>query len=113
MTDIQTMELQQWTAAVQTKYAPIDSTFLQAATDAGFYAFTHLGGLFGAQSGQRAVHVIHRGMGKRWEVIFVENGADVVTTTTTNLNEMTSTMLNWLRGRVLMAKEDSVYSVAG
>ena len=113
MTDIREMELQRWTAGTATKYAPADALFLQAATNAGFEAFTHTGGLFGARTDQRAVQVIHRGRGKKWEIIFVEHDSDVVTTTTTNLEQMTTTMLSWLSGKSLTAKEDSVRAVAG
>jgi len=113
MTDMHSMEFEQWTADTLTKYPPVDSAFLQTATDAGFNAFTHTGGLFGAKAGQRAVHVIHRGRGKKWEVIFLENDIDVLTTMTTNLERMTRTILSWLQGRALAAKEDSVHTVAG
>ena len=113
MTDIREMELQRWTAGTATRFAPADTLFLKAATNAGFEAFTHVGGLFGARADQRAVQIIHRGRGKRWEIIFVENDSDVVSTTTTNLEQMTATMLSWLSGRSLTAQEDSVRAVAG
>ncbi len=113
MSDIREMELLRWTTGTVTKYPPADVSFLQAATNAGFEAFTHAGGLFGAQAAQRAVQVIHRGQGNKWEIIFVEHDADMVTTTTTDLNSMTSTMLSWLSGKALTAKEDSVRAVAG
>jgi len=107
------MEFQRWIVGTPTKYSPTDESFLRTATDAGFEAFTHVGGLFGAQSDHRAVQIIHRGRGKKWEVIFLEQDTDVVTTTTTDLEQMTSTILSWLSGRALTAKEDSVRSVAG
>ena len=113
MTDIRQMELQRWTPGTPTKYPPADEAFLRAATDAGFEAFTHVGGLFGAQTVRRAVHIIHRGRGQKWEVIFLEHDSDVVTTTTTDLAQMTTTMLSWLSGKSLTAKEDSVRAVAG
>ncbi|MCA9184328.1 MAG: hypothetical protein R3E01_21190 [Pirellulaceae bacterium] len=113
MTDIREMELQRWTSGMPTKYPPADELFLRAATDAGFEAFTHVGGLFGAQAANRAVQIIHRGRGRKWEVIFMEHDADMVTTTTTDLEQMTITMLSWLSGRSLTAKEDSVRAVAG
>ena len=113
MTDIRTMEFQRWIAGTPTKYPPDDETFLHAAIGAGFDAFTHSGGLFGAKSGHRAVQIIHRGRGTRWEVVFLEHDSDVVTTTTTNLEQMTSTMLSWLSGKSLAAKENSVRAVAG
>lgn len=108
MTDIQTMEFQRWTQGIPTKFAPVDQAFLEAATDAGFDAFTHRGGLFGAQSDHRSVQIIHRGRGKKWEVIFLDRDSDVVTTVTTDLEQLTTTILGWISGRSLTAKEDSV-----
>jgi hypothetical protein len=113
MPDMREMELQRWTAGAETKYAPADVAFLEAATNAGFEAFTHVGGLFGAQTAHRAVQIIHRGQGRKWEIIFVESDSDVVTTTTTDLEQMTATMLGWLSGKSLTAKEDSVRAAAG
>jgi len=113
MTEIRAMEFQRWVDGMPTKYPPADVTFLRAATDAGFDAFTHNGGLFGAKSERRAVQIIHRGLGRKWEVIFLERDTDVVTTLTTDLEQMTSTVLSWLSGRSLTAKEDSVRAVAG
>ena len=113
MAEIQTMEFRRWIAGMPTKHPPLDETFLRAAADAGFNAFTHEGGLFGAQSERRSVQIIHRGRGKKWEVVFLERDADVVTTMTTDLEKMTSTILSWLSGRSLTAKEDSVRAVAG
>jgi hypothetical protein len=107
------MEFQRWTAGTPTKYSPTDETFLRSAVAAGFDAFVHAGGLFGAKSAHRAVQIIHRGRGKKWEVIFLEHDSDVVTTTTTDLEQMTSTMLSWLYGKALTAKEDSVRAAAG
>lgn len=113
MTDMRKMEFQRWTQGVPTKYSPADETFLQKAVDAGFDAYTHDGGLFGAKSAHRSVQIIHRGRGRKWEVIFLERESDVVTTMTTDLEQMTSTILSWLSGRSLTAKEDSVRAVAG
>lgn len=113
MTEIRTMEFERWIVGTPTKYSPADESFLRAATDAGFHAFTHVGGLFGAQFDHRAVQIIHRGRGRKWEVIFLERDTDIVTTMTTDLEQMTSTMLCWLSGRSLTAKEDSVRAVAG
>jgi hypothetical protein len=113
MTDIREMKFQRWSTGTPTKYSPKDESFLSAATDAGFDAFTHVGGLFGAQSDHRAVQIIHRGRGRKWEVIFLERETDVVTTLTTDLEQMTSTILSWLSGRSLIAKEDSVQAVVG
>jgi hypothetical protein len=113
MADIREMELQRWNAGMATRHAPTDTSFLQAATNAGYEAFTHSGGLFGAQAGHRAVQIIHRGRGRKWEVIFVEHDSDVLTTTSTDLPQMTPTILSWLSGKALTAKEDSVRAVAG
>jgi len=104
---------QRWTPGSPTKNPPLDGIFLEAAVSAGFLAFTHEGGLCGGQSEHRAVLIIHRGRGTKWEVVFQENDLDVVTTTTTDLRNMTSTMLAWLQGRSLSADENSVHAVAG
>lgn len=90
MTKIRGMEFQRWIVGTPTKYSPTDESFLRTATDAGFEPFTHVGGLFGAQSDHRAVHIIHRGRGRKWEIIFLEQDKDVVTTMTTDLEQMTS-----------------------
>ena len=113
MTDMRSLELQSWTPGKPTKNPPLDESFLKAVVNAGFQAFTHYGGLCGGQSEQRAVHLIHRGSGKKWEVIFLENDSDVITTTTIDLERMTSTMLCWLKGGSLSANQDSVHAVAG
>lgn len=113
MTNIRAMEFQRWVAGALTKYPPADESFMQTAADAGYEAFTHVGGLFGARSDHRSVHIIHRGRGRKWEVIFLERETDVVTTITTDLERMTSTILSWLSGRSLTVKEDSVRAVAG
>jgi len=101
MTDIRTMEFQRWTVGMPTKYSPADETFLRAAVDAGFDAYTHDGGLFGAKFAHRSVQIIHRGRGRIWEVIFLERDTDVVNTMTTDLEQMTGMILNWLSGRSL------------
>ena len=102
-----------WTPGSPTKNPPLDRIFLEAVAKAGFLAFTHQGGLCGGQSEHRAVLVIHRGRGTKWEVVFQENDSDVVTTTTTDLRSMTTTMLTWLRGGSLSVEENSVRAVAG
>ncbi|MEM6980101.1 MAG: hypothetical protein AAF539_10595 [Planctomycetota bacterium] len=107
------MEFQRWSPGMPTKHAPIDETFLRTAVNAGFVAYTHFGGLFGAQSDHRSVQIIHRGRGQKWEIIFLEQGSDVVATTTTDLENMTTTVLSWLSGKALTAKEDSVQATVG
>jgi hypothetical protein len=104
---------QRWVPGSPTKHPPLDKIFLETVIEAGFLAFTHHGGLCGGQSEHRAVLIIHRGRGTRWEVVFQESDLDVVTTTTTDLGNMTTTMLAWLRGRSLSAKENSVRAEAG
>ena len=104
---------QYWNAGDPTKHPPHDSSFLEAVAKAGFVAFTGPSGLCGGKTENRTVLAIHRGRGVKWEVVFRENDADVVTTTTTDLQGMTSTMLTWLRGGSLAADEDSVHAVAG
>lgn len=113
MADIRKMVFERWVAGTQTKHPPSDALFMRTAEQAGFEAFTHTGGLFGARSHQRGVHVINRGRGRKWEVVFLEGERDVVTTMTTDLEGMTITMLSWLSGRSLTAEENSVRAVAG
>jgi len=104
---------QRWAPGSPTKNPPLDRFFLESVVKAGFLAFTHQGGLCGGQSEHRAVLVIHRGRGTKWEVVFQENDSDVVTTTTTDLSNMTETMLAWLQGGALSADENSMRAVAG
>ncbi len=104
---------QRWVAGSPTKHPPQDSALLGALGDAGFLAFTGPSGLCGGKSENRTVLAIHRGRGTRWEIVFRENDADVVTTTTNDLENMTITMLAWLKGRSLLADENSVHAVAG
>ena len=102
-----------WVPGDPTKNPPKDKLFLEAVVDAGFVAFTHRGGLFGGQSDHRAVVIVHRGRGKKWEVVFQESDRDVVTTTTSDLERLTTTILSWLRGGALTAEEGSLRIVAG
>lgn len=104
---------QRWTTGERTKHPPHDRSLLEAMTKAGFVAFTGPSGLCGAKTENRTVLAIHRGRGVKWEIVFRENDADVVTTTTTDLERMTSTMLTWLRGGSLAADEDSLHAVSG
>jgi hypothetical protein len=104
---------QRWRNGDSTKHPPNDSAFLSAVTEAGFVAFTGPAGLCGGKSKDRTVLAIHRGRGVKWEIIFRENDSDIVTTTTTDLTEMTVAMLAWLRGGSLSADENSVHAVAG
>lgn len=106
-------ECRRWTLGDPTKNPPDDRLFLEAMVDAGFVAFTHHGGLCGGRSEHRTIVVIHRGRGTKWEVVFQERDADVVTTTTTDLRRMMTTMLTWLRGGALAADEDSLHALAG
>lgn len=104
---------ERWNPGDSTKHPPADGICLETLTREGFIAFTGPSGLCGAKSENRTVLAIHRGRGTKWEVVFRENDADVVTTTTTQLAEMTTTMIAWLRGRSLKAEENSVHAVAG
>lgn len=104
---------QHWLPGDPTKHPPLDAWFLEAVTSAGFVAFTGPSGLCGGKTQSRTVIAIHRGRGVKWEVVFRENDADVVTTTTTNLKRMTIAMLSWLQGSSLAVDEDSVHVAAG
>ena len=101
-----------WKLGDSTKHPPADSRFLDALARAGFLAFIGPGGLCGGKSESRTVLAIHRGRGTKWEVVFRENDSDAVTTTTTDLADMTITMLAWLRGKSLSAEENSVHAIA-
>ena len=111
-----TMELsagcERWEIGTPTMHSPVDSKFLEAVTQSGFMAFVGPGGLCGGKSERRTVFVIHRGRGLKWEVVFRESEADVVTTTTTDLESITIAVLAWLRGRSLSVDEDSLHAVA-
>ncbi len=103
---------ERWHVGDPTKNPPNDRLFLEAILNAGSLPYTHYGGLLGGCSGPRAVVVVHRGRGEKWEVIFQENDSDLVTTTMTDLTRMTNTMLAWLRGGSLAADEDSIRAIA-
>lgn len=104
---------QRWNTGDPTKHPPHDRSLLEAVTKAGFVAFTGPSGLCGGKTENRTVLAIHRGRGFKWEIVFRENDTDVVTTTTADLERMTTTMLTWLQGGSLAADEDSVRAVAG
>ena len=104
---------QRWAPGDSTKHPPLDASFLKAVVEAGFVAFTGPSGLCGGKSQTRTVLVIHRGRGVKWEVVFRENDADVVTTTTTDLDGMANALVSWLHGGSLTADENSVRAVAG
>ena len=104
---------ERWQIGDATKHPPADAAFLEAVVQAGFLAFTGPSGLCGAKSESRSTVVIHRGRGSKLEVVFRENETDVVTTTTTDLANMTTAVLSWLRGGVLAADNNSLHAVAG
>ena len=104
---------ERWQIGDATKHPPADNAFLEAVVQAGFLAFVGPSGLCGAKSQRRSAVVVHRGRGAKWEVVFRENETDVVTTTTTDLANMTTAVLSWLRGGALAAKENSLHAVVG
>jgi hypothetical protein len=104
---------QRWIPGDPTMHPPHDRSLLEAVTKAGFMAFKGPSGLCGGKTENRTVLAIHRGRGVKWEVVFRENDADLVTTVTTNLGSMTTTVLAWLRGGSLIVDEDSLHAVAG
>lgn len=89
-------------------HPPADVALLEAIARAGFLPFTGPSGLCGGKSESRSAIVVHRGRGTKWEVVFREYEADTVTTTTTNLDSTTETILSWLRGSALLAEENSL-----
>ncbi len=104
---------QQWVVGSSTKHPPQDKLLLEALAEAGFMAFTGPSGLCGGKSESRTVLAIHRGRGTNWEIVFRENDLDVVTTTTDDLEDMTHTMLAWLKGQPLSAAQNSIRAAAG
>ena len=102
-----------WQLGDATSNPPADAEFLESVRRSGFLAFVGPSGLCGAKSETRSAVVIHRGRGTKWEVVFCEHDADVVTTTTTDLTSMTPAVLSWLRGGALAADENSLHAVAG
>ncbi len=104
---------ERWNPGDPTHHAPVDADFLERIAKAGFVTFTGPGVLCGGKSESRTVLAIHRGRGTRWEVVFREYESDVVTTFTTDLVAMSTTMLAWLSGQSLTAKENSLHAVAG
>ncbi len=116
-TTMTTIELsagcERWQIGDVTKHPPADAAFLEAVVRAGFLAFTGPGGLCGAKSLTRSTVAVHRGRGVKWEVVFREHESDVVTTTTTDLANIATAVLSWLRGKPLMVEENSLHAVAG
>lgn len=102
-----------WSPGEPTKHPPRVVSFLEAVNEAGFVAFIGPSGLCGGKSDHRTVMAIRRGRGVKWKRVFRENNADVVTTTTTDLERMTNTLLSWLRGGTLAVDEDAVHAIAG
>ncbi len=85
---------QLWQIGDATKHPPADVAFLETITRAGYVAFSGPSGLCGGKSQSRSAIIIHRGRGIKWEVVFREQDADVVTTTT-DLSCTTTAVLSW------------------
>lgn len=94
-------------------HPPQDAAFLEAVAEAGFVAFTGPSGLCGGKSDTRSIVAIHRGQGRKWELVFRESESDIVTTTTTDLGDATDAVLSWLRGKSLAVDENALHAVAG
>lgn len=104
---------EKWQVGDATKHPPVDAAFLDSLTQAGFTAFIGPGGMCGGKTETRSAIAIHRGRGTKWELIFRENEADVVTTMTTDLGKATASVLAWLQGRALAVDADSLHAIAG
>ena len=101
-----------WNPGDPTTHPPIDATFLEAIAKQGYVPFTGPAGMFGGKSETRSIVVIHRGRGKKWELIFREQDHDVVSTMTTDLPKATSSVLAWLNGKPLLVEPDSLREAA-
>ena len=102
-----------WQVGDRTQHPPEDATLLKAVTEAGFVAFTGPSGLCGGKSETRSLVAIHRGQGRKWELVFRENEADIVTTRTTDLADATDAILTWLCGKMLDVDENAIHAAAG
>jgi len=101
-----------WNSGETTIHPPVDVTFLEAVAEAGYVPYTGPAGMFGGKTETRSIVVIHRGRGKKWELIFREHEHDVVTTMTTDLTKATSSVLAWLNGKPLSVEPDSLREAA-
>ena len=100
--------LRPWEIGDPTKHPPVDSGFLGTFARSGFLTYTGPIGLCGAKSKTRSVIAIHRGRGKRWELIFRQLDRDIVVTVSTNLVADAKYAANWLQGEKLHVAQDSL-----
>ena len=113
MTTIQlSPECSPWHFGDETMHPPADREFLEALAR-GLLHVHRPERLVRRKSAHRSAIAIHRGRGKKWELVFREHESDVVTTTTTDLPGTSATVLSWLRGGALSADENSLRAVAG
>ena len=97
-----------WEIGDPTKHPPVDSGFLETLAKSGFSTYTGPIGICGAKSNTRSVIAIHRGRGKRWELIFRQLDKDVVVTMSTDLIADAKFAAKWLRGETLHIAQDSL-----
>jgi hypothetical protein len=85
-----------WEPGDSTSFPPDDVEFLRQIVEGGFVAFTGPSGLFGGKTEGRTVVVIHRGRGRKWEVVFREAELDVFITTISGLSKAVKSAISWL-----------------
>jgi hypothetical protein len=80
-----------------TLHSPTDSSVLQAVKTFGGVPFVGSAGMFGGVFGRRSVFVIHRGRGKRWELIRESDGVEVETLYVIDKAALSELVLAWLK----------------
>ena len=90
-----------WCPGDVTRNPPNDELFLRGLAEAGFATYVGPIGLMGADRANRSIVVIHRGMGRRWEVTLREVEVDRHITKMTALPEQARAAIAWLGGESL------------
>lgn len=87
---------QWWSPGDWTRNPPEDKAFLSRLAAGGFRTFVAEGGLCGALVGNRAVDVIHRGFGRRWEIGFIHDDEQVYSEIVISLPSHADAAVSWL-----------------
>jgi hypothetical protein len=90
-----------WRPGDPTRNPPTDELFLRELAEAGFATYIGPIGLMGADTVNRSIIVIHRGMGRRWEVTLREDEVERHITKVTALPEQAAAAIAWLGGESL------------
>jgi len=88
-----------WKPGDPTDNPPEDDRFLRGLAQRGFSTFIGPTGLAGATNEAREVVFIHRGRGKRWELILRAHDADVCAATVIELHTRSNAAIAWLSGQ--------------